>query len=140
MNFPEKFTCPSDKLRTEFTSPKAKSTSPGLSDTTFFARWYVINKICDVIKNFHYYDYDDDDDYYYFILDSHVSSVATSVVILVAVIQLSAASLFSSSIHVVAVGVLTAPVVAVVDIHLTFSVLLSASVTPAAVVVVPVSL
>ena len=32
------------------------------------------------------------------------------------------------------------PVVAVVDIHLTFSVLLSASVTPAAVVVVPVAL
>ena len=28
------FTCPSGKLRTEFTSP----TSPGLSDTTFFAR------------------------------------------------------------------------------------------------------
>ena len=26
-------------LRTEFTCPKAKSTSPGLSDTTFFARW-----------------------------------------------------------------------------------------------------
>jgi len=32
------------------------------------------------------------------------------------------------------------PVVAAVDIHLTFSVLPSASVTPAAVVVVPVSL
>ena len=27
------------KLKTEFTSPIAKSTSPGLSDTTFFARW-----------------------------------------------------------------------------------------------------
>ena len=26
-------------LRTEFTRPIAKSTSPGLSDTTFFARW-----------------------------------------------------------------------------------------------------
>ena len=26
-------------LRTEFTCPRAKSTSPGLSDTTFFARW-----------------------------------------------------------------------------------------------------
>ena len=31
-------TCPSGKLKTEFTSPIAKSTSPGLSDTTFFAR------------------------------------------------------------------------------------------------------
>ena len=82
----------------------------------------------------------DDDDYYYFILDSHVSSVVTSVVILVAVIQLSAASLFSSSIHVVAVGVLTAPVVAAVYTHLTVFVLPSSSVTPAAVVVVPVSL
>ena len=28
LNFPKKFTC-----------PKAKSTSPGLSDTTFFTRW-----------------------------------------------------------------------------------------------------
>ena len=72
-----------------------------------------------------------------FILDSHVSSVATSVVILVAVILLS---LFFASIHVVVVGVLTAPVVAAVDIHLTVSVLPSASVTPAAVVVLPVSL
>ena len=26
-------------LKTEFTSPIAKSTSPGLSDSTFFARW-----------------------------------------------------------------------------------------------------
>ena len=26
-------------LRTEFSRPIAKSTSPGLSDTTFFARW-----------------------------------------------------------------------------------------------------
>ena len=31
------FTCLSGKLSTEFTSPIAKSTSPGLSDTTFFA-------------------------------------------------------------------------------------------------------
>ena len=31
-------TCPSGKLKTEFTSRIAKSTSPGLSDTTFFAR------------------------------------------------------------------------------------------------------
>ena len=28
------------KLKTEFTSPKAKSTSPGLSDTTFFKRCF----------------------------------------------------------------------------------------------------
>ena len=32
------FTCPLGKLNTEFTSPIAKSTSPGLSDTTFFTR------------------------------------------------------------------------------------------------------
>ena len=32
------FTCPSGKLSTEVTSPIAKSTSPGLSDTTFCAR------------------------------------------------------------------------------------------------------
>ena len=31
------FTCPSGELSTDFTSPIAKSTSPGLSDTTFFA-------------------------------------------------------------------------------------------------------
>ena len=31
--------CPSGKLKAEFTSPITKSTSPGLSDTTFFARW-----------------------------------------------------------------------------------------------------
>ena len=33
----EDMTCQSGKLKTEFTSPIAKSTSPGLSDTTFFA-------------------------------------------------------------------------------------------------------
>ena len=33
------FACPLGKLSTEFTSLIAKSTSPGLSDTTFFARW-----------------------------------------------------------------------------------------------------
>ena len=32
------FACLSGKLRTEFTSPIAKSTSPGLTDTSFFAR------------------------------------------------------------------------------------------------------
>ena len=32
------FTCPSGKLITTFSSPIAKPTSPGLSDTTFFAR------------------------------------------------------------------------------------------------------
>ena len=36
---PKNSTCPSGKLRTKITSPIAKSTSPGLSDTTFFARW-----------------------------------------------------------------------------------------------------
>ena len=38
LNSSKKFTCPSGKLITEFTSPIAKSTSPKLSDTTFFAR------------------------------------------------------------------------------------------------------
>ena len=33
--------CPSGKLRTEFTRPIAKSTSPGLSDTTYFAHCTV---------------------------------------------------------------------------------------------------
>ena len=36
---PKKFICPSCKLRTEFASPIAKSTSSGLSDMTFFAHW-----------------------------------------------------------------------------------------------------
>ena len=39
LNFSKKFTFLSGKLITEFTSPIAKSTSPGLLDTTFFARW-----------------------------------------------------------------------------------------------------
>ena len=39
LNSSKKFTCPSDKLITQFTSPIAKSTSPGLLDTTFFACW-----------------------------------------------------------------------------------------------------
>ena len=33
------------KLKTEVTSPIAKSTTPGLSDTTFFARCYNDGKI-----------------------------------------------------------------------------------------------
>ena len=37
-NSSKNITCPSGKFKTEFTSPIAKSTSPGLSDTTFFAR------------------------------------------------------------------------------------------------------
>ena len=37
---PKNFTCPWSNLRTQFTSPVAKSTSPGLSDTTFFVRWH----------------------------------------------------------------------------------------------------
>ena len=45
LNSSKYFTCPSGKLRTEFTSPIAKSTSPGLSDTTFFARcMYLHNR------------------------------------------------------------------------------------------------
>ena len=38
-NSSKNITCSSGKLKTEFTCPIAKSTSPGLSDTTFFARW-----------------------------------------------------------------------------------------------------
>ena len=38
LNSSKYFTCQFGKLRTEFTSPIAKSTSPRLSDTTFFAR------------------------------------------------------------------------------------------------------
>ena len=34
------------KLRTEFTSPMRKSTSPGLSDTTCFARWSDLKLSC----------------------------------------------------------------------------------------------
>ena len=48
-NSSENITCPSGKLSTEFTSPIAKSTSPGLSDTTFFARWgrsSLCNGVC----------------------------------------------------------------------------------------------
>ena len=36
-----KLTCPSGKLRTEFTCSKAKSSSPGLSDSTILARWFA---------------------------------------------------------------------------------------------------
>ena len=42
-NFSKNITCPSGKLKTEFTSPIAKSTSPGLWDTTFFACWVEKN-------------------------------------------------------------------------------------------------
>ena len=38
LNSSKNITCPSGKLKTEFTSPIAKFTSPGLSNTTFFAR------------------------------------------------------------------------------------------------------
>ena len=36
-NSSKDITCPSGKIKTEFTSPIAKSTNPRLSDTTFFA-------------------------------------------------------------------------------------------------------
>ena len=39
LNSSRNFTCPLDKLITEFTCPIAKSTSPRLSDTNFFAHW-----------------------------------------------------------------------------------------------------
>ena len=40
---PKNSTCVSSKLRTKITSPIAKSTSPGLSDTTFFSCWFKAN-------------------------------------------------------------------------------------------------
>ena len=40
-NCSKNITCPSGKLKREFTIPITKSTSPGLSDTTFFACWMV---------------------------------------------------------------------------------------------------
>ena len=43
LNSSKYFTCPLGKLRTEFTGPIAKSTSPGLSDTTFFAHCWGID-------------------------------------------------------------------------------------------------
>ena len=39
-DFSKNITCPSGKLKTEFTNPIAKSISPGLWDTTFFARCF----------------------------------------------------------------------------------------------------
>ena len=42
-------TCPSGKLLTKITSPIAKSTSHGLSDMTFFARWSWWTGYCNII-------------------------------------------------------------------------------------------
>ena len=42
LNSSKNFTCPSGKLITEFTSPMAKSTSPWLADSTFFAHCFNI--------------------------------------------------------------------------------------------------
>jgi len=48
---------PLGQVKTDFTSPIAKSTSPGLSDTTFFARWALKKKtqcsLCIVKLNKH---------------------------------------------------------------------------------------
>ena len=41
LNSSKYFTCPLGKLRIEFSSGIAKSTSPWLSDTTFFARCFL---------------------------------------------------------------------------------------------------
>ena len=41
LNSSKKITCLLGKLKTEFTSVIAKSTSPGLLDSSFFARWSV---------------------------------------------------------------------------------------------------
>ena len=45
--------CPSGKLRTKITSPRAKSTSPGLSDTTFFAHWPPSERCQTPFEGFH---------------------------------------------------------------------------------------
>ena len=50
LNSSKYFTCPSGKLRTEFTSPIAKSTSPGLSDASFFARCQENRADCATLK------------------------------------------------------------------------------------------
>ena len=42
VNFLKKIVCPSGKLRTKFTSPIAKSTSPRLLDMTFFVHCILI--------------------------------------------------------------------------------------------------
>ena len=44
LNSSKNFTCPFAELITEFTTPIAKSTGPGLSDTTFFARWCFVKQ------------------------------------------------------------------------------------------------
>ena len=45
-NSSKNVTCPLGKLKTEFTSPIAKSTNAGLSDTTSFARWILWSFCC----------------------------------------------------------------------------------------------
>ena len=52
--FLENITCPSGKLKTEFTSPIAKSTSPGLSDTTSFARCYSETKLEFILRLYYW--------------------------------------------------------------------------------------
>ena len=51
LNSLKTFTCPLGKFITEFTSPIAKSTSPGLSDTTFFACWLSLIGYTSVCEN-----------------------------------------------------------------------------------------
>ena len=48
---PKNCTCPSGKLRTKITSPIAKSTSPGLSDTTFFARCKKLATVLEIFRS-----------------------------------------------------------------------------------------
>ena len=52
LEFLKNCTCPLGKLKTEFTSPIAKSTSPGLLDTTFFACW---DQACNIISRNAYF-------------------------------------------------------------------------------------
>ena len=53
-NSSKNITCPSGKLKTGFTSPIAKSTSPGLSNTTFFACWLqLLSKLLIDLFSFH---------------------------------------------------------------------------------------
>ena len=63
-NSSKNITCPSDKLKTEFTSPIAKSTNPGLLDTTFFACWMLMGAACWPVLQHHlsslFFDYHHD--------------------------------------------------------------------------------
>ena len=51
LNSPKNFTCPAGKLRREFTSPIAQSTSGRLLDTNFIAHWDLKKEIILVTRS-----------------------------------------------------------------------------------------